>query len=128
MSRVVDFLNEAKTYFLATTDGNQPKLRPFGGTMEYQGKVYISTNNTKNVYAQMKKNPKIEIVAMSKGKWIRITGKAVEDSSMEARKEMLESHPFLQHQYKLDDGIFTIFYIEDMKAVLNGFGGEVEEI
>jgi uncharacterized pyridoxamine 5'-phosphate oxidase family protein len=82
MSKVVDFLNEAQTYYLATVEDGQPRVRPFGATVEYNGKVYLATNNQKKVYQQLVANPKIEVSGMANGKWIRLSGEAVFDDSI----------------------------------------------
>lgn len=124
MSKVVDFLNEAKTYYLATVEDGQPRVRPFGATVEHNGKVYLATNNTKKVYKQLIENPKTEISGMAKGKWIRLSGEAVFDDSVEAKEAMLEANPALKNMYSLDDGVFAVFYLENMQAVVYSFSDE----
>jgi len=121
MSKVVDFLNEAKTYYLATVEDGQPRVRPFGATVEFNGKVYLTTSNTKKVYQQLITNPKTEISGMAKGKWIRLSGEAVFDNSIEAKGAMLEANPSLKNMYSLDDGKFEVFYLENMQAVVYSF-------
>jgi len=128
MSKVVDFLNEAKTFYIATVEDDQPRVRPFGAAVEYNGKVYLSTRNDKKVYAQFTRNPKIEVSGIVKGKWIRITGNAVVDEKIEAKEAMLEANPFLKNTYSINDGIFAVFYIDKMKAVVSGFDGESVEL
>lgn len=129
MEKVLEFLKEAGTWYLATVDGDQPRVRPFGAQMVYNGKLYITTNNQKNVYKQMKANPKFEISGMNKkGQWIRITGKAVEDESREAKTAMLEANPGLGDMYSLDDGIFTVFAFEEATAVIYSFTSEPETV
>lgn len=118
MSKVVDFLNEAKTYYIATVEDDQPRVRPFGAATEYNGKVYLATNNEKNVFKQMVINPKVEISDMAKGRWIRITGNAVVDETMEAKKAMLEANPFLKNMYSENYEKLAVFYIDKMKAVV----------
>lgn len=118
MNKVVEFLNEAKVYYLATIEGDQPRVRPFGATAEYNGKVYLATRNDKNVYTQFVENPKIELSGTSNGKWIRITGAAVVDERIEAKEAMLDANPFLKSMYSMDDGKLAVFYIDQMKAVL----------
>jgi len=112
MSKVVDFLNEAKIYYIATVEDDQPRVRPFGAATEYNGKVYMATSNEKNVFKQFVKNPKIEISGMAKGKWIRITGSAVVDEAMDAKKAMLEANPFFKNMYSEDYGKLAVFYID----------------
>ncbi|MFP3154059.1 pyridoxamine 5'-phosphate oxidase family protein [Lachnospiraceae bacterium ZAX-1] len=125
MSKVVDFLNEAKVYYLATVEDNQPRVRPFGATAEFNGKVYFCTNNEKNVFKQLLNNPKIEISGMvPDGRWIRITAEAVVDDNDEARKAMLAANPNLASIYTVNDGKFEVFYIDDVKAIEYSFTGE----
>lgn len=124
MSKVVDFLNEAKTYYLATVEDDQPRTRPFGATVEHNGKVYLATNNTKKVYQQLIKNPKTEISGMAAGKWIRLSGEAVFDDSVEAKQAMLEANPALKNMYSLEDEIFAVFYLDNIQAVVYSFAGE----
>lgn len=128
MSKVVEFLNEAKTYYLATVYNGEAKIRPIGAAVEYNGRVYLATNNQKEMYKQMLVNPSISVSGMSNGKWIRITGKAVMDTTVETKTAMLEAHPMLKHMYSVEDEAFTTFYIDDMKAVLNSFGQEPVEL
>lgn len=128
MSKVVDFLNEAKMYYLATVEDGQPRVRPFGATVEYNKKVYLCTNNQKKVYQQLIANPKLEISGMVKGTWIRLTGEAVFDNTVEAKQAMLEANPSLKNMYSLDDGIYEIFYIKNMQAVVYSFTGEPETL
>lgn len=129
MSQVVDFLNEAKTYYLATVEEDgQARVRPFGATMEYNGHVYLATNNTKNVYKQFVKNPKVEVSGMAKGQWIRLSGEAVVDDSKEAKEAMLLANPVLKNMYNVEDGIFTVFYLDHMKASLYSMKGDQIEL
>jgi len=128
MSKVVDFLKEAKSYFIATVEDDQPRVRPFGGTMEFNGKVYLATSKEKNVFKQLVKNSKIEIAGIANGKWIRITGLAVIDETTDAKKAMLDANKYLQKTYALDDGKLVVFYIDKMKAIVSSFTGEVMEL
>ena len=80
MKEVYEFLNEAGTFFLATTDGNQPRVRPFGVVNIYDNKIYIQTGRRKNVSKQILANPKVEICAVKDGKWIRISGILIDDN------------------------------------------------
>lgn len=126
MSKVVEFLNEAKIYYIATTEDGQPRVRPFGATVEYNGKVYLATNNQKKVYQQLLSNPKTEISGMAKGKWIRLSGEAVFDDSIEAKEAMLSANPSLKDMYSLDDGLFAVFYLDNMKASVYSYTSEPE--
>lgn len=114
---------------MATVEDDQPRVRPFGAQMIYKDKLYLTTSNQKNVYKQMKANPKFEISCMNKsGQWIRITGKAVENESREAKAAMLEANPSLNRMYSLDDGIFSVFALEEAVAVIYSFTSDPETI
>jgi uncharacterized pyridoxamine 5'-phosphate oxidase family protein len=130
MDTVVKFLNDAKTFYLATIDGDQPRVRPMGFVMSYKGKLYMGTNNTKDMYKQMKANPKIEISAFGPdGKWMRIYGKVGFDDSAETQTKALEAAPQLKSMYSVGDGKFTLFYFESgAVATLSGFDGSKKEI
>ena len=97
MKETMEFLQKAGTFYLATVEGDQPHVRPFGAVCEFEGKLYIVTNNMKDVYKQMEANPKIEISGMAGGKWIRLKAEAVRDDRFEARKAMLDANPSLRN-------------------------------
>lgn len=114
MNKIVEELRKTGVFYIATMEGDQPRVRPFSSLTEIDGALYICTNNTKDVYAQIQNNPKIEICGMAKdGTWIRITGKAIRDDRDEARKQMLEDPTGPSKLYKLGDGIFEVLRIED---------------
>ena len=96
MQRVVDFLKKAETYYLATVDGDQPRVRPFGTVNVFEGKLYIQTGKSKDVSKQIHANPKVEICAFKDGEWLRVAGTLVEDDRREARVAMLDAYPSLQ--------------------------------
>lgn len=117
MEKVLQFLNDAQTFYLATAEENgQPHVRPFGAAVIFDGRLYICTNNQKAVYQQIKKNPKIEISGMAGGKWIRLLAQACEDDRLEARTAMLEAHPELGNMYKADDGIMVVLALTNATA------------
>ena len=118
MTKIIDFLNEAKVYYIATVENEQPRVRPFGAATEYNGRLYLSTSNDKNVFKQFIENPKIEMSGMAKGKWIRIAGIAVVDENLYAKQAMLDANPFLKGKYSIDDEKFTVFYVDNMTAIL----------
>ena len=124
MSEVRDFLKKCKTYYLATVDGDQPHVRPFGTAEEFEGKLYIQTGKIKDVSKQMSKNPKVEICAFDGEKWIRIQALAVEDSRREAKVHMLEAYPNLKDRYSADDDNMHLLYLKDATATFYSFGGE----
>lgn len=125
MEQVLQFLKDANTFYIATVEENQPRVRPFGGICEFEGKLYIPTSNKKKVFAQMQKNPKVEICGMAYGQWIRIEAEAVNDTRREARKAMLEEYgEALTRMYSLDDGIFEVLYLKNATATIYSFTAE----
>ncbi|MBN2239457.1 MAG: pyridoxamine 5'-phosphate oxidase family protein [Dehalococcoidales bacterium] len=124
MQEVVDFLKKAGTYYLATVEGDQPRVRPFGTANVYEGKLYIQTGKVKDVSKQMIANPKVEICAMAGGEWIRIAAEAVTDERIEAKESMLEAYPQLKNMYKADDDNTHVLYLKDATATISSFTGE----
>jgi len=119
--RVCRFLKEAGTYYLATVEGDQPRVRPFGTAHIFDGKLYIQTGKKKDVSHQLAANPKAEICAFKDGEWLRVSGKLIEDSRREARVSMLDAYPELKTMYDPDDGNTQVFYFSDAKAVFSSF-------
>jgi uncharacterized pyridoxamine 5'-phosphate oxidase family protein len=129
MQEIIQFLLDNKVFFLATADGDQPRLRPMGFAMEYQGKLCLCTNNKKDMFKQMKANPKVEISSTAPdGKTLRITGSVGFLSDKASREKALEVMPGLKHMYSADDGLFEIFYIEKALAVFSTMQGERKEV
>lgn len=117
MNEVYEFLKKCGVYYLATMDGEQPRVRPFGTMNLFEGKLYIQTGKVKNVAQQMKTNTKVEISAMSPdGKWIRLAAEVVLDDSLEAQESMLAAYPSLQAQYKAGDGNTEVYYLKNATA------------
>lgn len=121
MKTVYDFLKAAGTYYLATMDGDQPRVRPFGTIEIFEDKLYIQTGKVKAVANQMKTNSKIEISAMVADKWIRITAEAVLDDNIAAQTHMLEAYPSLQAMYKPGDGNTEVYYLKNATAQICSF-------
>ena len=121
MNTVYDFLKKAGTYYLATVDGDQPRVRPFGTVNIFEGKLYIQTGKVKDVAKQIAANPKVEISAFMEGKWIRVAGELVEDDRIEAQKSMLEAYPELCGMYKAGDGNTVVYYFKDAVATISSF-------
>ena len=121
MQRVADFLKKAETYYLATIEGDQPRVRPFGTAHIFEGKLYIQTGKVKDVSKQIHANPKVEVCAFKDGKWLRVAGELVEDDRVEARQSMLDAYPSLQSMYKADDGNTEVFYFKDATATFSSF-------
>ena len=121
MEEIVKFLKEAETYYLATVEGDQPRVRPFGTINEFEGKLYIQTGKVKPVSHQIAANPKVEICAFCGGQWIRIACVLVEDDRIEARKAMLDAYPDLRRMYDENDGNTQVFYMKDATATISSF-------
>lgn len=121
MQRVYDFLKKTGTYYLATCDGDQARVRPFGTIDLFKGKLYIQTGAKKEVSRQIKKNPKVELCAFDGECWLRLSGTLELDNDREARVHMLESYPELKRMYDPDDGNTEVFFFKNGKAVFSSF-------
>ena len=128
MERVEKFLKDANVYYLATMEDDQPRVRPFGTAHIFEGKLYIQTGKVKEVYKQIKENPKAEICACMKDQWLRVSGELMEDDRREARQSMLDDYPSLQSMYSADDGNTAVFYFRNATAVFSSFHAEPEVI
>ena len=128
IEKVCQFLDDAKVYYLATADGDQPRVRPFGTAMVFEGKLYIQTGKVKNVSKPIHANPKAEICAFKDGEWLRIAATLVEDDRVEARQSMLDAYPSLQAMYSADDGNTEVFYLKDVEATFSSFTSAPETI
>ena len=126
MHEVYEFLKSAGTYYLATVDGDQPRVRPFGTIDLYDGRLYIQTGKSKDVANQLKANPKIEISAMLDGRWIRLEAEAVLDDSIEAQVHMLDNYPSLKAMYTPGDGNTEVYYLTNASAAICSFTAEPE--
>lgn len=124
MQEVLDFLKKCQTYYLATVDGDQPRVRPFGTANIFEGKLYIQTGKVKDVAKQIMSNPKIEICAFNGQEWIRIQAVAVEDNRVEAKQSMLDNYPSLQSRYSATDDNTLVLYLKDAMATIASFAGE----
>lgn len=126
MNEIYELLKEMGLYYLATTEGNQPRVRPFGTIDLFEGKLYIQTGKVKDVYKQLIENPKAEICACQGMKWVRVSGTLVEDDRYEAKKHMLDAYPELQSMYSADDDNTIVFYFKDATASVTVLGQEPE--
>ncbi len=124
MKRVYDFLKKAETYYLATIEGDRPRVRPFGTVNEFEGRLYIQTGKAKPVSRQLAANPRAEICAFSGGEWIRISCELVEDDRTEAKKAMLDAYPNLRAMYDENDGNTQVFYMKNATATISSFTAE----
>ena len=104
MQEVYDFLKECKTYYLATVEDDQPRVRPFGTVNVFEDKLYIQTGKVKPTAKQLLANPKAEICAFKDGVWVRVTGEMKADERVEAKKAMLDAYPNLRGMYDENDG------------------------
>jgi uncharacterized pyridoxamine 5'-phosphate oxidase family protein len=128
MKEVYDFLKKCEIYYLATVDGNKPRVRPFGTVDIFEDKLYIQTGKVKNVSRQIKANPNVEICAMADGKWIRIEAVLVEDDRVEAKRHMLDAYPSLKSRYSADDNNTQVLYLKNATAVISSFTDEPKTI
>lgn len=122
MNRVLDFLKKAEIYYLATVEGDQPRVRPFGTVNEFEGKLYIQTGKVKPVSHQLMANARAKICAFKDGEWVRISCEFVEDDRIEAKKSMLDAYPNLRGMYDENDANTQVFYMKNAKAVFSAFG------
>ena len=128
MEKVYEFIKACKIYYLATIDGDQARVRPFGTIDMFEGKLYIQTGKVKDVSKQIHANPKVEISCFNGEKWLRLAGTLVEDERVEAKEHMLDSYPDLKAMYSADDGNTEVFYFKDAKATFSSFTAAPEEI
>ena len=128
MKEVYEFLKKCGTYYLATVEGDQPRVRPFGTVDLFEDKLYIQTGKVKEVSKQMMANPKIEICAFDGSTWIRIAATAVEDDRIAAQEHMLEGYPSLKANYQPGDGNTQVFYLKDATAVFSSFTAEPKTV
>lgn len=128
MEKVFQFLKDAGTYYLATLDGDQPRVRPFGTVNVFEGKLYIQTGKVKSVSKQLALNPKAEICAFKDGSWIRLSGELVEDDRVEARRSMLDAYPELHAMYDENDNNTQVFYFRNAVATISSFSAPEETI
>ena len=128
MDRGCNFLKEAGTYYLATVDGDQPRVRPFGTAHIFEGKLYIQTGKVKPVSKQLAANPKAEICAFKDGVWLRLAGEMVNDDRIEAKKSMLDAYENLRGMYDENDDNTQVLYIQNAIATFSSFGASDEVI
>ena len=124
MKTVFDFLKKAGTYYLATVEGDQPRVRPFGTINLFDGKLYIQSGKKKDVAKQIKANPKAELSAFDGETWVRVAATLVEDNRAEAQESLLEAYPQLRGRYAVNDGNNIVYYLKDAVATFSNFSGE----
>ena len=121
MQEVYEFLKQCGTYYLATVEGDQPRVRPFGTVDLFEGRLYIQTGKVKEVSKQIRQNPKVELCAFHQGTWLRVSGKLVRDDRTEAKAHLLAAYPSLQKMYSADDDNTEVLYFTDATAVFSSF-------
>lgn len=123
MEKTCEFLKKAGIYYLATVEGSQPRVRPFGTAHIFENRLYIQTGSSKKVSREMHGNPRIEICAFTKGEWIRVEATAVVDGRTEAQASMLEAYPELKGRYEVGDGNTEVWYLTDATSTISTFKG-----
>ena len=122
MEKIYQFLKDAEVYYLATVEGDQPRVRPFGTVLLYEGKLYIQTGKVKAVSKQLAANPKAEICAFKQGAWIRVAGELLNDDRIEVKKAMLDAYPNLRAMYDEKDENTQVLYFNGGTATFSMFG------
>ena len=121
MEKTVKFLNDAKTFFIATINNDKPEVRPFGAIGVFENKLYIMTGAKKDVAKQIELNNNVAITAMYNGNWIRISTKLIKDERIEAKKAMLDQNPNLRGMYNENDSNMVVYYLKDAKSTFCSF-------
>jgi len=121
MQSVCDFIKKCGTYYLATVEGDQPRVRPFGTVNIFEGKLYIQTGKVKPVSKQIGANPKVELSCFDGSTWLRLSGTLVNDDRLEPKVDMLEHYPELKAMYSAADDNTQVLYFKDAKAVFASF-------
>ncbi len=124
MKEVYDFLKKCGTYYLATVEGDKPRVRPFGTIDIFEDRLYIQTGKVKNVSKQLQANPKAEICAFAEGTWVRVEGKLIRDDRIEPKTHMLDNYPELKGMYSAEDDNTEVLYFEDATATFYSFTSE----
>ena len=128
MERVYQFLKEARVYYLATVEGDQPRVRPFGTVHIFEGKLYIQTGKIKPCSKQLMANPKAEICAFHNGSWLRVAAELYDDDRVEAKKAMLDVYPGLRDRYDENDDNMQVLYLKNAVATFSSFTAEPETV
>ena len=121
MKEVRDFLKECGVYYLASIDGDYPRVRPFGTAEIFEDHLYIETGKNKDVFKQIQKHPKVELCAFKDGVWLRVCGELVIDDRVEAKKDMLDKNPVLRERYSEYDDNTIVLYFKKAKATFSSF-------
>jgi uncharacterized pyridoxamine 5'-phosphate oxidase family protein len=128
MKEVQEFLKDCGVYYLATIDGDKPRVRPFGTAEIFEDHLYIQTGKKKDVFKQIESNNNVELCGFKDGKWIRVSGKLIADDRTEAKKDMLDKNPELRAMYNENDDNTIVLYFDDAKATISSFTEEPKVI
>lgn len=128
MQEVYDFIKKCGTYYLATVEGDQPRVRPFGTIDIFEGKLYIQTGKVKDVSKQLAANPKAELCCFADGTWLRVAGTLVSDDNLAAKVHMLDEYPNLKAMYSAEDDNTEVLYFKDATATFSSFTAEPKTI
>ena len=128
MKRVYDFLKKSQVYYLATVEGDRPRVRPFGTVNEFEGRLYIQTGKVKPTSRQLLANNKAELCAFCDGAWLRVACELISDERLEAKKSMLDAYPELRGMYDENDGNTQVFYMQNATATFSAFGKSPETV
>lgn len=128
MEKVQEFLKKCGTYYLATVEGDQPRVRPFGTAEIFEGRLYIQTGKVKEVSKQIQKNNKVELCAFDGERWLRVAGTLVREERVEAKEDMLEKNPNLKKMYSATDDNTEVLYFEHAAATFYSFTSEPETV
>ena len=128
IEKVCSFLKDAGTYYLATVDGDQPRVRPFGTINIFEDKLYIQTGRGKDVAKQIAANPKVELCAFKDGVWLRLAGELVDDNRVEPKKAMLDAYPDLRAMYDPEDDNTEVLYFKNATATFSSFTAAPETV
>ena len=128
MQEVYEFLKQCGTYYLATVEGDQPRVRPFGTVAIFEGRLYIQTGKVKDVSKQIQQNPKVEICAFQNGTWLRLAGTLVRDDRAEAKAHVLDDFPNLKAMYSAEDDNTEVLYFENATATFSSFTSEPKTV
>lgn len=122
MDEVLQFLKDNQVFFLATSLHNKPKVRPFGAITKYNNRLYLVTNNQKEVFKQIFANPYVELCAYGKDNtWLRVETTLISDQDINVKKQMLEDSPSLKELYSIDDGVMEVLYLKNSTATFYSF-------
>lgn len=129
MNKIVEELKKVKVFYIATSEGDQPRVRPFSTIAEFENNAYICCGNQKEIYKQLSKNPKIELCGMyDGGTWLRVTATVKEDNRIEVQRAVLDDPTGPKQLYTAGDGRFITYKLTEVRALKYNFYAAPEEI